>query len=84
MCVTELHRALPWTAILWPTPAVSNLDYYLRASVHKEHCGMLLPGLDIMRFVDHSIELDIRLSAEVEDLRWDVIWGTTCKRKFRH
>ena len=81
--MTELHRALPWAAIPHLTPAV-NLDYYLRASVHKEHCRMLLPRLDIMRFVDHSVELNIRLSAEVKDLRWDVIWGTTCRRKFRH
>lgn len=59
-------------------PTANNLDDYLRASVHKEHRGMLLPRLDIMRFVDHSVELHICLTAEVKDLGWDVIWGTTC------
>lgn len=82
LSVTALHSALPRTAIPWPTPAVGRLDYYLRATIHKEHCGMLLPRLDIMRFVHHSIELHVWLSAEVKDLRRDVIRGTTCRRKF--
>lgn len=79
-------------SFIWVTTAAVNMAgvevsfrgtgsaTHLRPSVDKEHCGMLLPWLEVMGFIYHPIKLDIRLGTEMKDLRGDVIGRTAYKR----
>lgn len=51
---------------------------HLRASIDEEHCGVLLPRLQVVGFVHHSIQGEPRGALEGEHFRGNVIRKRTC------
>lgn len=54
------------------------LPTHLRASIDEEHCGILLPRLQVVGFVHHSIQCEPRGAFKGEHFRGNVIRKRTC------
>ncbi len=51
---------------------------HLWAAVYKQDCGMFFAWFQVVRFVQHSIEVETGTGREAEYLRRDIISRATC------
>lgn len=75
---TEQEVFLQESSAVIPASPSHCSPTHLRASIDEEHCGVLLPRLQVVGFVHHSIQCEPCGALKGEHFRGNVIGKRTC------